>query len=77
MPLVLWAASYKDRSWSDSLAMKPVALKAVGFWLLVYCDYLPGHCLKYSSIIPSAVRLQMKSALATVLFTCGEWVSGV
>jgi len=42
-PLVIRAANYKDRSWRDSLAIKPVPLKTLGFWLLVYCGYFAAQ----------------------------------
>lgn len=45
LPLIIWAATYKDLSWRESLAINPVAIKSVGLWSLVYCGYFVAQAL--------------------------------
>lgn len=39
LPAVLFASHFSHQHWRDTLAVRAVSLKLIGFWLLVYCGY--------------------------------------
>lgn len=40
MPALLLASNFSAQPWRETLSLKPVALKSLGFWLLVLTGYL-------------------------------------